>query len=100
MMGFAPKCVMLLNFITRNIVVSMKNIRESCIELFKNEDIKRDVKAMLKPLGTILYNEIYIYWWILCFYHVFFIFIVLANFFLLWQILRQHNKQLSTMNNI
>jgi hypothetical protein len=91
---------MFLKFITRIIVVSMKNIRESCIELFKNEDIKRDVKAMLKPLGTILYNEIYIYWWILCFYHVFFIFIVLANFFLLWQILRQHNKQLSTMNNI
>lgn len=91
---------MFLKFITHIIVVSMKNIRESCIELFKNEDIKRDVKAMLKPLGTILYNEIYIYWWILCFYHVFFIFIVLANFFLLWQILRQHNKQLSTMNNI
>jgi len=78
----------------------MKNIRESCIELFKNEDIKRDVKAMLKPLGAMLYNEMYIYMWVLCFYHVFFIFIVLANFFLLWQILRQHNKQLSTMNNI
>jgi hypothetical protein len=78
----------------------MKNIRESCIELFKNENIKRDVKAMLKPLGTILYNEIYIYLWVLCFYHVFFIFIVLANFFLLWQILRQHKIYGSTSNNI
>ncbi|MFM1794881.1 MAG: hypothetical protein RL642_1266 [Bacteroidota bacterium] len=78
----------------------MKNIRESCIELFKNEDIKRDVKAMLKPLGTMLYNEIYIYLWVLCFYHVFFIFIVLANFFLLWQILRQHKIYGSTSNNI
>jgi hypothetical protein len=78
----------------------MKNIRESCIELFKNEDIKRDVKAMLKPLGTMLYNEIYIYLWVLCFYHVFFIFIVLANFFLLWQILRQHKIYGSISNNI
>jgi hypothetical protein len=80
----------------------MKNIRESCIELFKNEDIKRDVKAMLKPLGTILYNEIYIYLWILSFYHVFFIFIVLANFFLLWKILKQHNRQIYDLglNNI
>ena len=37
----------------------MKNIRETCIEFFKNEDTKRDVKEILKPIVHIIYNEIY-----------------------------------------
>jgi len=69
----------------------LKNIRESCIEFFQKEDIKRDVKEIIKPIVNIIYNEIYIYIWFLCFYHVFFIFLVLANLFLLLQLLRKNN---------
>ena len=36
----------------------MRSIRETCIDFFKNEDIKRDVKDIIRPIGTILYNEI------------------------------------------
>ncbi len=60
-----------------------KNIRDTCIEFFKNEDIKRDVKEVIKPIVNIIYNEIYVYIWFICFYNVFLIFIVLANLYLL-----------------
>jgi hypothetical protein len=61
----------------------MMSIRETCLEFFKNEDIKRDVKEVIRPIFTMMYNEIYVYIWLICIYHVFFIFIVLANFYFL-----------------
>jgi len=66
----------------------MKNIRDTCIEFFQNEDIRKDVKEMLKPFVQIIYNELYLYIWFICFYNVFFIFIVLVNLFLLLKLLR------------
>jgi hypothetical protein len=76
----------------------MKNIRETCIEFFKSEDIKRDVKEMIRPIVNIIYNEIYMYLWMLCIYHVFFIFVVLANLFLLLKLLRQNNMVAKTIS--
>jgi hypothetical protein len=70
----------------------MKNIRESFIEFFKSEDSKKNMKEMIKPIGQMIYNEIYIYLWLLCFYHVFFIFIVLANLFLLLKMVGMNKK--------
>jgi hypothetical protein len=70
----------------------MRNIRDSCIEFFKSEDIKRDIKEIIKPVVNIIYNEIYVYLWLLCFYHIFFIFIVLANLFLLLKFLSMNKK--------
>jgi hypothetical protein len=70
----------------------MKNIRDTCIDFFKNEDTRRDIKDVMKPLVQFIYNEIYIYLWMICIYHVFFIFIVLVNLFLLLQLIRKTNK--------
>jgi hypothetical protein len=61
----------------------MKSIKDTCIEFFQGEDIKRDVKAIIQPIVGIIYNEIYPYVWFICFYNVFLIFIVLANLILL-----------------
>ena len=61
----------------------MKSIRETCLEFFKSEDIKRDVREIVRPIFTMIYHEIYVYIWLICIYHVFFIFIILANFYLL-----------------
>jgi len=61
----------------------MKNIRDTCIGFFKNEEICRDVREMLKPLVTIVYNELYLYIWAICLFNVFLIFIILFNLFLL-----------------
>lgn len=61
----------------------MKNLRETCIEFFKNEDIRKDVKEMLKPLFSMIYNEIYVYLWIIAIYNIFVVFLILAMFFML-----------------
>jgi hypothetical protein len=66
----------------------MKNIRDTCIEFFQSEDIKRDVKEIIKPIVGIIYNETYPYLWFICIYNVFLLFIVLANIFLLLQLLK------------
>ncbi len=68
----------------------MKSIRDTCIEFFQNEDIRKDVKEVLKPLANIVYNEIYLYLWLLCFYNLFLFFIILAILVLL---LRQSNQK-------
>lgn len=72
----------------------MKNLRETCIEFFANEDIRKDVKEMLKPLFSMIYNEIYVYLWIIAIYNIFFAFILLAMFFILlrvYKISKQNN---------
>lgn len=76
----------------------MKNIRDTCIEFFKNEDIKRDVKDMFKPIASFIYDEIYIYIWIICIYNIFFILIVLAILYLIVRLL--HNQNLLNGKNI
>ena len=69
----------------------MKNIRDTCMDLFKNEDIKRDIKAVIRPIVSLVYDEMYIYIWFICLYNVFFILIVLAILFLIIQLLQKQN---------
>lgn len=66
---------------------------DSCIHFFKKEESKRYLKdVFIQPVGQIIYDQIYIYLWIICLYHVFLIFIVLANLFLLLRILSPRTK--------
>jgi hypothetical protein len=68
----------------------MKNIREKCIEFLNSEDIRKEIKGVVKPLGTMIYNEVYIYLWMICFYNIFLIFLVLANLILLVALLKRN----------
>lgn len=70
----------------------MKTIRDTCIDFFKNEDIKQNLQEIIKPVVDIIYNEIYLYLWFICIYNVFLIFIILANLFLLIRLLQQQSK--------
>jgi hypothetical protein len=70
----------------------MKSIRDTCIEFFQNEDIRKDVKEMMKPIVQIVYNEVYWYLWLLCFYNLFLIFIILAILVLLIRLIKQIKK--------
>ena len=65
----------------------MKSLIETCIEFFQNEDIKNDVKAIIQPIGGMVYNEIYPYVWFLCLYLVFLTFLVLAILIILLRVL-------------
>jgi hypothetical protein len=71
--------------------MSLKSFRDTCIEYLNKEDTKHDLKEILKPIVYTIYNEIYIYIWLICFYNVVFIFIVLANFILLLRVLQKKN---------
>jgi hypothetical protein len=71
----------------------MQNIRETCLQFFQNEDIKRDVREMIRPIVGIMYNELYPYLLLLCIYNIFLIFIVLAILVILLRLfqIRQSN---------
>uniref|UniRef100_A0A6C0D4B6 Uncharacterized protein n=1 Tax=viral metagenome TaxID=1070528 RepID=A0A6C0D4B6_9ZZZZ len=73
----------------------MKNIRDTCIEFFQNEDIRKDVREIIKPIVHIIYNEIYVYIWFICIYNVFLIFLVLANLILLIRLFTKSSKTVS-----
>jgi len=77
----------------------MKKLKDICIDFFKNEDTKKDMRDMIHPLFTIIYNEIYVYIWIIAIYNIFFVFILLAVFFIILNIYRQIcYLKLSTIN--
>jgi hypothetical protein len=69
----------------------MKNLRDTCIDFFKDETTKQDVKEMMKPIFSMIYNEIYIYIWIIAVYNIFFIFMILALLVILSKLLQKQN---------
>jgi hypothetical protein len=52
----------------------------SLTNLIKNEDIKN---YLLNPMFKLLYNELYIYIWIICIYNVIVFFIILSILYFL-----------------
>jgi hypothetical protein len=71
----------------------MKNIKQSVIEFFKNEDMQRDITDIVKPIRDSIYNELYVYIWFICIYNVLLLFLIVVNFFLLLKILH-HTRYL------
>jgi hypothetical protein len=72
---------------------------QSCLELFKTDEAKRNLKeAVITPMGNIIYNEIYFYLWFICFYHVFLIFLVLANLMLLLRLIKVQKSENQTFS--
>lgn len=76
----------------------MKNLRDSFLHILKNEDIKRDIQELIRPVMNIFYNEIYIYIWFICIFIIFLTFIILANLFLLLHIISKTNIQTKIPN--
>lgn len=48
----------------------MKNFRETCVDFFNNEEIRKEIKEVLKPLTGLVYNELYVYLWIIAIYNI------------------------------
>jgi hypothetical protein len=62
----------------------MKHLWDNCLEYFETNEAKRNFhKCVLTPLGVILYQEFYLYVWIICFYHIFLILMVFGILILL-----------------
>jgi hypothetical protein len=50
---------------------------------FLDENIQKSIKKGLKSMTQIIYNEMYVYVWFICIYHVLLVIIVLTNLVLL-----------------
>ena len=70
----------------------MKPWVDTFMDVIGKKDVQNVFKDLVKPVGGFLYDQFYIYIWILCIYNVFFIFIVLANLFLLLKLLNRQEK--------
>jgi len=70
----------------------MQSLRDSCISFFQDENIKRDLREIAKPILDTIYDELNLYVWIILVYNIFLVFIILANLFLLLRLLRYSNK--------
>ena len=65
----------------------MKSIKERCIDLLKNEDIRKDMREIIRPISEIIYNEIYVYIWFICFYNVVLLVLFIINLYFLFRIM-------------
>jgi hypothetical protein len=77
----------------------MKNLRDTCIDFFKNENTKKDVKEMMKPIFSMIYNELYIYIWIIAIYNIFITIMILAMFCILLKLIRNYNVAYISIKN-
>jgi len=63
---------------------------DACLTYLKTDESRRYLKEnIIHPVGQVIYNEWYIYLWLICIYHVFLIFIVLANLIILLTFIRK-----------
>jgi hypothetical protein len=67
----------------------MKNIKDTCIEFLNNANTRKELGDILKPITDSIYNELYIYIWIISFYSIMLFLLILANLFLLMKILNK-----------
>lgn len=72
----------------------MKPIVDTFLEALVKKDMKNGLKELVKPIGGFLYEQFYVYIWVICIYNVFFIFIVLANLFLLLKLINQKHTHI------
>jgi len=58
----------------------------SYFDFFKQEDVKKDIRELLSPLVNIIYNELYVYIWSICFFQILLFILVLANLIMLLRV--------------
>lgn len=74
----------------------MKTVWSNCLDYFQTDEAKRNVKeSIIHPMGQILYHELYFYVWLICFYHIFLVFLILS---ILVMLLRVNNAQAKMLN--
>lgn len=57
--------------------------------LLENSELKSHLKSILYPLANTLYNELYIYIWLICFYNIILILLLVGIFALLLHTIRE-----------
>ncbi len=65
-------------------------MKEICINFLNDVETKKEIYDFLKPVVDSIYNELYIYLWIICFYSLVLFLIILANLFLLLKLINKN----------
>jgi hypothetical protein len=55
----------------------------SYFDFLKQDDVKKDIRELLSPLVNIIYNELYVYIWSICFFQILLFILVLTNLIML-----------------
>ncbi len=66
----------------------MKTIKQTFIDFIKSEETKQDIYAIIEPVRSSIYNEMYPYILFICIYLAVLTFIILANLILLLRLLK------------
>ena len=78
----------------------MKSLKESVQEFLQNEGIKTEIKTILKPLGILIYNEIYFYMLLICVYCVLLFLFSLVSLIIMLNLTRQITKTQSVLDKL
>ena len=71
----------------------MRTLRDTCIEYLINENTRRDIQEIIKPIFSLFYNELYLYIWIIIFYNIFSIVMITAMFYMLIKLLKKQKSK-------
>lgn len=69
----------------------MKNLKDRCIEFLKDKDIRNDMKEIITPLFDMIYNDTYVYIWLICIYNIFLIILIIINLYLSHRIINKYD---------
>ena len=61
----------------------MHRIKETFLDFFKNEETKKEMKTMIRPIFDLIYNEMYVYFLLICIYNIVLVFILLVILYIL-----------------
>lgn len=68
--------------------------------VFKNEEMKQIAAEIMRPVFSTVYNEVYVYLWIIAIYHIFFGILILAMFFILFRMFHDFQTIARLQTNI
>lgn len=69
----------------------MKSLKDRCIEFLKDKDIRNDMKEIITPLFDMIYNDMYLYIWLICIYNIFLIILIIINLYLSHRIINKYD---------
>jgi uncharacterized membrane protein len=75
----------------------MQRIKETVIDFFKNEETKKELKSMTRPIFNMIYNEMYVYILLICIYNIVLVFILLVILYMLICIWYRDIRQIHTL---
>ena len=58
----------------------------------KDKDIRNDMKEIITPLFDMIYNDTYVYIWLICIYNIFLIILIIINLYLSHRIINKYDS--------